>query len=239
MCGHEVLKYISRCHLTAGRFRAIGRVYSLYWRWVCERIKRGQWWKCFSTIQIRLRGGKKNWILRPGFLQSQMWNPEYLPATRTWTHDPLFCSLMLIAERCNFVNVKCSVMLSVSNISTTDSQPSLLSASLSVLHLGRRGLEALEDWLYGWRMNNLREETDGTDRVSSPVKPWGSHRGPVHHAESYIKGRRRRRPGQGLSYRSPDIWLASMLQRQPATPVWQLYALHYCALMRSWITVKI
>ncbi len=139
----------------------------------------------------------------------------------------------------NFVNVKCSVMLSVLNILWTDSQPTLLSASLSVLHLGRWGLEALEDWLYGWCMNNLREVTDGTDRVSSPVKPRGSHRGPVHHTESYIKGRRRRRPGQGLSYRSPDIWLSSMLHRQPATPVWQLYALHYCALMRSWITVKI
>lgn len=139
----------------------------------------------------------------------------------------------------NFVNVKCSVMLSVLNILWTDLQPALLSASLSVLHLGRRGLEALEDWLYGWCMNNLREVTDGTDRVSSPVKPWGSHRGPVHHTESYIKGRRRRRPGQGLSYRSSDIWLSSMLHSQPATPVWQLYALHYCALMRSWITVKI
>lgn len=84
-----------------------------------------------------------------------------------------------------------------------------------------------------------REVTDGTDRVSSPVKPRGSHRGPVHHTESYIKGRRRRRPGQGLSYRSPDIWLSSLPRRQPATPVWQLYALHYCALMRSWIKVKI
>lgn len=130
----------------------------------------------------------------------------------------------------------CSALL---NIFWADLQPALLSASLSVLHLGRRGLEALEDWLYRWCMNNLREVTDGTDRVSSPVKPWGSHKGPVHHTESYIKGRRRRRPGQGLSYRSPDIWLSSMLQRQPATPVWQLYALHYCALMRSWITVKI
>lgn len=139
----------------------------------------------------------------------------------------------------NFVNVKCSVMLGVLNIFWADLHPTLLSASLSVLHLGRRGLEALEDWLYGWRMNNLREVTDGTDRVSSPLKPRGSHRGPVHHTESYIKGRRRRRPGQGLSYRSPDIWLSSMLQRQPATPVWQLYALHYCALMRSWTTVKI
>lgn len=213
---------------------AIGRVCSLYWRWVCERIKWGKWWKRFSTIQIRSRGRKKikSWDQVFCKVRCELGVP-------TCTQDPLFCSLMLIAERCNFVNVKCSVMLSVLNISTTDSQPSLLSASLSVLHLGRRGLEALEDWLYGWRMNNLREETDGTDRVSSPVKPWGSHRGPVHHAESYIKGRRRRRPGQGLSYRSPDIWLASMLQRQPATPVWQLYALHYCALMRSWITVKI
>lgn len=83
------------------------------------------------------------------------------------------------------------------------------------------------------------EVTDGTDRVLSPVKPWCSHRGPVHLTERHIKGRRRRRPGQGLSYRSPDIWLSSMLHRQPATPVWQLYALHYCALMRFWIAVKI
>lgn len=55
----------------------------------------------------------------------------------------------------NLVNVKCSVMLSVINILWTDLQPSCLSASLSVLHLGRWGLEALEDWLYGWCMNNL------------------------------------------------------------------------------------
>lgn len=40
----------------------------------------------------------------------------------------------------NFVNMKCSVMLSVLNILWTDLQPTLLSASLSVLHLGRQGL---------------------------------------------------------------------------------------------------
>lgn len=54
-------------------------------------------------------------------------------------------------------------MLGVLNILWTDLQPACLSASLSVLHLGRRGLEALEDWLYGWCMNNL-ERGDRRDR---------------------------------------------------------------------------
>lgn len=63
----------------------------------------------------------------------------------------------------NVVNAKCSVMLSVLNIFRTDLQPTLLSASLSVRHLGRRGLEALDGRLYGWRMNNLRE-VDRRDR---------------------------------------------------------------------------
>lgn len=118
--------------------------------------------------------------------------------------------------------------------------PARLSASLSVLHLGRQGLEALENWTD--YMDGVwitwREVTDGTDRVSSPIKPASSHRGPGRRTRRHIKGRRRRRPGQGLSYRSPDIWLSSMLRHQPATPVWQLYALHYCALMRFWITFK-
>lgn len=56
----------------------------------------------------------------------------------------------------NVVNVKCSVMLSVLNIWTA-LQPTLLSASLSVRHLRRQGLEALEDRLYGRRMNNSSE----------------------------------------------------------------------------------
>lgn len=57
----------------------------------------------------------------------------------------------------NVVNVKCPVMLGVLNISCTALQPTLLSALLSVRHLRRRGLEALEGRLYGRRMNNSRE----------------------------------------------------------------------------------
>lgn len=83
----------------------------------------------------------------------------------------------------NFVNVKCSVMLSVLNILWTDLQPARLSACLSVLHLGRQGLEALEDWLYGWRMNNL-ERGDRRDRsrlitskaLGLPLGTSASHR---------------------------------------------------------------
>lgn len=59
-----------------------------------------------------------------------------------------------VAEK--VVNVKCSVMLSVLNIWTA-LQPTLLSALLSVRHLRRQGLEALEDRLYGRRMNNSSE----------------------------------------------------------------------------------
>lgn len=54
------------------------------------------------------------------------------------------------------VNVKRPVMLSALDVWTA-LQPTLLSASLSVRHLGRQGLEALEDRLYGRRMNNSRE----------------------------------------------------------------------------------
>lgn len=56
--------------------------------------------------------------------------------------SPLFCSLTLKTRLKNAANANCSVTLSVLNIWAA-SQPTLLSASLSLRHLGRRGLEAL------------------------------------------------------------------------------------------------
>lgn len=78
--------------------------------------------------------------------------------------SPLFRSLTLITPL-RTLSMRNAPSCSACSTSPeqTCSPPSCLLRCLSHHHLGRRGLEALEDRLYGWRMNNLRE-VDRRDR---------------------------------------------------------------------------
>lgn len=92
-----------------------------------------------------------------------------------WIFDPrvFACYCMTPTSHCfwapcwcrrwNFVNVKLAVHAQHVKHLLSRHATCPLSASLSALHLGRGGLEALEDWLYGWCMNNL-ERGDRRDR---------------------------------------------------------------------------